>query len=183
MAKGQPIDVDVKAWIDTARNEVAFSHTWGVRGKPKGNSGKIDVAKGQPPTEIKFTLCDDQTGLDLEFYKDPDDAMWVDFAPDCPKQKGDAGQITFQSSSKKVLWVEDANSGPPCDLKYSLRFYGKEKDIGGVTYKPPYEYDPDLKNGGGGVGGITDYSFLSSPLTIALGVTALLALGAYLWMR
>lgn len=182
MAKGPPIHVDVTA-SRKGSEDVEFCHSWGIKGQPKANSGRIDVPKGQPPTDIKFTLVEDTTGLNLEFYSDPKDAMWVDMAPNCPKIPGDGGQITFQSSNKKILRVEDANSGDPCDLKYALRFYGDTKVIDGREYKPPYEYDPDLKNGGGGIGGITEYSMLNSPLTVVLAFTALVAIGAYLWMR
>jgi len=149
-AHGPPVDVDVWAWIDKRTKEVKFDHTWKVDGNAKPGK-RIDIPPGQNATAIRFKLVEDKTGLDLEFYSNPADAMWVDFAPDCPKMPGNAGQISFESSSPKMLRVVDANYGRPCDLKYSLRFYGKSATIGGVKYEPPYEYDPDLKNGGGGI--------------------------------
>lgn len=181
LKSGKPIDVDVWAWIDKPTGEVKFDHIWDLRGNPKNKKGTIDIPPGQPSTEIKFTLIEDKTGLDLEFYSDPDDAMWVDLAPNCPNQPGGGGQITFQSSSKKVLRVDDANAGQPCDLKYALRFYGMSKTIDGRDYKPPYEYDPDLKNGGGGNTGVGFFNVPGGILTVAAVGIALVAIAALLW--
>jgi hypothetical protein len=52
------------------------------------------------------------------------------------------------TSSNNLLKVVDANSGAACTLHYALRFSGDALGSG-----PPYVFDPDIRNGGGGVGG------------------------------
>jgi hypothetical protein len=142
------IDVDVRAYIDTITKKVEFDHEWDAPGKPK-KKGKIEVDYGAYMVPITFHLRD-ETGLGLEFYSTAQDAMYVGIGPDCPTGQGNAGQIQFNSAPKKdKLEVVDANTGDACDLKYTLRFSGNPNAAGKES--APYEYDPELRNGGGGV--------------------------------
>jgi hypothetical protein len=63
-----------------------------------------------------------------------------------------SGQIQFNYPyDPDELCVDDLNSNEPAMLfKYALRFDGKAgHQVGKTASCPPYEYDPDFKNGGG----------------------------------
>lgn len=172
---GNPIKVVVKAKIDPITKKVKFDEEWEVIGVNGKHTNPIVIPFKQPPTNIQFHL-DDDTGLHLRFYDEPRDAIYVSVGTECPKSRGDGdGQITFRSSSHQLLKIRDANMGDPCDMKYTLRFEGDDNIAG--NQEQPYVHDPDLKNGGGGIGG-----FNQSSLYLLIGGAALAALGyvAYL---
>jgi hypothetical protein len=149
MSRGNPIKVTVIADIDPKTQKVRWNHEWEFEGKPGKYKGKIDVAEGDWMVPIAFHLRD-ATGLRLKFYADPAQAMYVGPAPACPPPQGNGGQIIFPpSAAPHLLRVRDENSGDPIDLKYALRFDGDPNPAGGEA--APYVYDPDLKNGGGGI--------------------------------
>lgn len=168
---GNPIKVEVHACLDRETHKVKFDDEWEadwVNGKQKG---EIKVPYGTPPTEIHFHLRDD-TGLHLNFMRSFADVIYVSTGSACPPPRGNqGGQITFVSSSQNLLKVSNANSGGVCDMKYALRFNGQDNIAGGENQ--PYVYDPDLKNGGGGIGGI------NTTLYLLVG-GAVLAAAAYL---
>ena len=150
VTKGPPINVRVTASIDPA-GDVTYGHEWDFGGGPL-KYGKIEVPKDTPPTDIKFHFTD-RTGLRLSFYPSPSDAFYVDFAPNCPRSAGNAkGEFNLadppSSSSNMRLTVRDMNK-TACDLKYALRFDGDPYDDK-EGHHPPYAYDPELRNGGGG---------------------------------
>ena len=137
-----PVQVDVYAF--EADGEVFFAHSWRREGAPKGAKGNIKIEEGESQVPIKFHLHD-KTHLHLRFMDTQDEPIWVD-RNDCPTCWGDGdGQISEVRSSPNLLTVTDANSGDPCVLHYALRFTGRATDSG-----PPYEYDPEIRNGGGG---------------------------------
>lgn len=151
---GNPIKVEVHAWLDRATHKVQFSDEWEADWANGKQSGAIVVPHKTPATEIHFHLCDD-TGLHLNFMRNFTDVIYVSTGATCPPPRGNqGGQISFVSSSEKLLKVTNANSGSACDLKYALRFNGRDNIPG--SEKQPYVYDPDLKNGGGGVGGFNN---------------------------
>ena len=147
--QGPPINVRVTVSKDTD-GTITYNHEWDVGGGP-AKKGKIDVPKDTPPTDIKFHLTD-RTGLNLSFYPSPADAFYADLYPNCPKAAGDAGEFDLNDppskSSNKLLTVLDMNK-TACDLKYALRFDGDPYTDKNGTY-PPFAYDPELRNGGGG---------------------------------
>ena len=151
---GNPIKVEVHAWLDRDTHKVKFTDEWEsgwTNGKQKG---EIVVPAKTPATEIHFHLRDD-TGLGLNFMRNFADVMYVSTGATCPPPRGNqGGQISFVHSSPNLLKVTNANCGNPIDLKYALRFNGQDNLPGGENQ--PYVYDPDLKNGGGGVGGINN---------------------------
>ena len=147
---GGPIKVEVHAWLDRTTNKVTFDDEWEASWSNGKQKGEIKVPYGTPPSEIHFHLRDD-TGLHLNFMKAFADVIYVSTGSTCPPPRGnDGGQITFVSSTANLLKVNNANSAT-CDLKYALRFNGRDNSAGGENQ--PYVYDPDLKNGGGGIGG------------------------------
>lgn len=150
VTNGPPINVRVTARKDAA-GTVVYDHEWDFGGGPI-KTGKIEVPKDTPPTDIKFHLTD-RTGLRLRFYPSPSEAFYVDFAPNCPRSAGDAkGEFDLanppSSSSNMLLTVRDMNV-TACDLKYALRFDGDPYNDSEGRH-PPFAYDPELKNGGGG---------------------------------
>ncbi len=147
--KGKPIKVTVTAELDPHTGKVSWDHEWEHEGHPTKYQGRIDVAGGDWMVPIAFHL-QDRTNLHLKFYEDPTEAMHVGPATACPPPRGDGGQIVFPSrAAPKLLKVADRNSGDPVELKYALRFDGDPNPAGSEA--APYVYDPDLKNGGGGV--------------------------------
>jgi len=137
----RPVQVDVYAF--EADGEVFFAHSWRRVGAPKGNKGRIEVAKGEADVPIRFHLHD-KTTLHLRFLEGEDEPIWIDLN-DCPTCWGDGdGQIRDVSSTPRLLTVVDTNSGDECILHFALRFTGETSDVG-----PPYEYDPEIRNGGG----------------------------------
>ena len=143
----RPIIADVSAKL--VGDKVEFDLEWRKEGDPGGKASPIDVAKGDPPTPIHFHLRDD-TRLKLKFKADAEDAMWVNTTGCPPAGAGNGGQISFTSSSNNLLKVTDANSGDECTLYYMLRFDGDPHVDPDGKQHPPYEFDPIIRNGGGG---------------------------------
>jgi hypothetical protein len=137
--RARPLIVDVYAYLEG--EDVLFSQAWKREGDAKRSKGRIDIPHGQQDTPIHFHLHD-RTGLRLSFMSPAADAMWVAL-DDCPTCKGDAGQIVHDSVSQNQLKVTDLNAGKACTLHYALRFDGNATVEG-----PPYEYDPEIRNGG-----------------------------------
>ncbi|HEU0310455.1 MAG TPA: hypothetical protein VFR36_04470 [Sphingomicrobium sp.] len=136
------VQVDVYAYREG--DDILFSHAWRRQGDPNRRKGKIVIPHGEGDVPIHFHLHD-RSQLNLSFLANPADAMWVDLN-DCPTGAGNGNQINFVHSSPNLLRVEDDNSDPPCTLHFALRFAGDPTPSGG----PPYEYDPEIRNGGGG---------------------------------
>lgn len=146
------VQVDVFAIRDG--DDILFTHAWKRQGEPARRKGKIVIPHGEGDVPIHFHLRNKtDPRIHLEFLADPAQAMWVD-TRDCPTGAGNGGgQIRFNShpnpspdpSHPNQLIVTDDNSGGDLTLHYALRFTG---DV--VGSGPPYEYDPIIKNGGGG---------------------------------
>ena len=146
--KVRPIIADVSATL--VGNEVQFELEWRKEGDPGRKKGPIDIGKGEPSTPIHFHLRDD-TRLNLSFKSDPKEAMWVNTTGCPPTEAGDAGQIGFTSSSRNLLKITNANAGGECTMYYMLRFDGDAHAGPDGTLQPPYEFDPIIRNGGGGI--------------------------------
>lgn len=145
----KPIKVDVWAWRDKD-NGIQFDHDWQVQGNPAKQKGQVIVGQGEPATDITFQLTDDKTGLNLKFCSPASEAMYVGPAPNCPPPAGNGGQITYKLRQDKMLKVADANSVAALFV-YALRFDGDLNPQGPAgQQRPPYLYDPELRNGGGG---------------------------------
>lgn len=174
-AVGNPVKVEVHAAIDRLTKKVTFTDEWEAdwaNGKQKGD---ITVPYGTPPTEIQFHLRDD-TGLHLNFMRAFADVIYVGTGDECPPPRGNAGgQISFVSSTPNLLKIINANSGGACNLKYALRFNGQDNAAG--SEHQPYVFDPDLKNGGGGIPPKNDSSVVA--LLLGAGAVALLGYLAY----
>lgn len=147
-----PVSVEVIATLDWD-NGVGFLARWE---HPAGvwNSGPMVFKKGDPDRMIEYTLID-QTGLGLEFHSPADEAIWVD-SNACPVAKppagSDKGQIKDKNRpAKDKLTLKNVND-QTCTLHYALRFTGASwtRPDNSRTFDPPYEYDPDYRNGGGG---------------------------------
>ena len=180
--KVRPIIVNVYA-EKSDDGRVTFRHDWKFEGEPGTSKGTIDVPPGapnDPPTKMQFHLHD-STGLQLKFVRPTSDAMWVSQTDTCPDQAGDGGQISYNHPwSAKMLEVDDANSGPPCTLYYTLRFDGDPSTDPDGKKHPPYEYDPDIKNGGG-TNPIVDAKW-STLTVIAITAAVLTLMAAVLWL-
>lgn len=172
MGTSNPIKVEVHAELDPTSHKVLFTDEWEASWQNGKQKGPITVPYGTNATEIHFSLRDD-TGLGLNFMRNFADVIYVGTGTACPPPRGNqGGQITFRSSSANLLKVLNANSGNAIDLKYALRFNGQDNLAGGENQ--PYVYDPDLKNGGGGIGGVNNQAAY-----LLLGAAALAGL-AYL---
>lgn len=113
-------------------------------GQQDGDELVFDPGAG--PFNLTFDLADD-TNLDLAFYPDFADAIWVAVGSDCPTRPGDGdGAITPVSVADKKLVVTNQNAVGQT-LTFMLRFTG---NASGTDY-PPYVYDPGIVNGGGRV--------------------------------
>jgi hypothetical protein len=146
------IEANVRATLvlgtPPAADSVQFDCIWRSSDDPVGiwHSGPIDLPAKSREHKLEFTL-NDMSGKNLEFCPTGDSAMWVD-VDECPRSDPgngkDNGQIrdkAVDAANKKKLTLRDLND-VPCLLHYTLRFNGDDLTI-------PYEYDPDIKNGGG----------------------------------
>jgi hypothetical protein len=118
------------------------------------NSGPMVFATGDLNRKIEYDLVD-QTGLGLAFEQQADDCIWVADGS-CPTAKppngSDKGQIKDKDrASDKKLKLKNVND-VTCKLHYALRFTGEswERPDRTKTFNPPYEYDPEYRNSGGG---------------------------------
>jgi hypothetical protein len=147
----RPVRINVVAYEDDGL--VDFSYEWKFD-EPHApvQAGRIDLPAGKVAYELRFHLTD-RTTKNLEFIDPCEQAMWVAVGTDCPRRAGNgSGQIRFaHPHNRHQLVVDDLNSNVPAMLfKYALRFNGNPgEQVGKVTACPPYEYDPDFKNGGG----------------------------------
>jgi hypothetical protein len=145
--------IDVFADED-ASELVDFSHEWRFEDEPHGppKTGRMDLPAGTVAYRFHFQLRDG-TKRKLKFIDPCEEALWVTVGTDCPKRAGNgSGQIKFDHPyNPHQLIVVDLNSNVPAMLfKYALRFDGEPgEQVGKSTLCPPYEYDPDFKNGGG----------------------------------
>ena len=111
-------------------------------GKQDGDKLKFDANAGE--FELEFKL-DDQSGLQLAFYPDFADAIWVAVGDNCPTAAGNGnGAISPGTASQRKLVVSNANAVAQT-LTFALRFAGNAPG-GGET---SYAYDPKIINGGG----------------------------------
>jgi hypothetical protein len=112
-------------------------------GKQEGaDKLKFDAHAGD--FELEFKL-NDESGLQLAFYPDFADAMWVAVGDNCPTAPGNGnGAISPGTASPSKLVVSNANSIAQT-LTFALRFAGNAPG-GGET---SYIYDPKIINGGG----------------------------------
>lgn len=181
-AMNRPIVATVYA--ELANGVVKFDHDWKFDGDPTSKKGTIEVPRGTvgtPPATIKFQLRD-RTGLNLKFVNPTRDAMWVSKSVRCPRRRGTGGQISYPHPWEALtLTVEDANSGLECMLYYTLRFDGDPHTDPNGKRRPPFEYDPTIRNGGGtvpsGVGLLS-----TSTIVAAVTVVAVIAV-LYFWFN
>jgi len=151
-------NVHVDVFANTSKEGfVEFSHKWKFEDEPPppDSEGMIDLPAGKTAYQLHFHLKDNtDPKMDLSFIDQASEAMWVAVGDVCPTCAGNgAGQILFNHEpSKQQLVVDDLNSNVPAmKFKYALRFEGAKGQQAGDPPKqcPPYEYDPDFKNGGG----------------------------------
>lgn len=135
------LQVDVYSYREG--DDVLFSHAWRRQGDSRRQKGQINIPFGERDVPIHFHLHD-RSGLKLKFESTASDAMWVSDT-ECPTAAGNGGQINFDQSNPNLLKVSDTNS-EACLLHFALRFTGDE--LNGST---SYEYDPEIRNGGGGI--------------------------------
>ena len=149
-----PLVVEVIATRDWDKG-VDFLLRWEYP-KDVWNSGPMVFATGDLDRKIEYDLVD-QTGLGLAFEQQADDCIWVADGP-CPTTKPQKGSDKDQIKDKdrasaKKLKLKNVND-QPCNLHYALRFTGgswsRPEGAGTKTFNPPYEYDPEYRNSGGG---------------------------------
>lgn len=181
LAKGNPVKVEVRAYLNPVSHQVKFEETWESDwGKGSGNNQPINFPSTSQ-ANIHFHL-NDETKLDLKFlpYNPPrqpptkpkDYPIYVGTGPACPPAAGLQGdQISILSSSPNLLKVFNNNTSK-CDLIYALRFSGDD-NIAGNEYAP-YVDDPEIKNGGGGV---PFQNAGANYFALILGAAALAAIG------
>lgn len=185
LAKGNPVKVDIVAVIDPDTHQVVFHDTW------ESDWGK-GTSKNQPiifpqtaQANIHFNLSD-KTGLQLKFYPynpphqmptpPADYPIYVGTGPECPPPAGlNGGQITILTSASNLLKVFNNNTSQ-CTLHYALRFSGND-NIAGKT-QAPYVFDPEIRNGGGGVP-LQNARSNYVGLLLGVGAAALLGFLAY----
>jgi len=146
----KPLEVNVDVYAYREGDDVLFAHAWNLEGGQVRNKGRIKIGAGQGDVPINFVLHDN-TKLGLAYLDVDDDGVEGPFWCSqyaCPIKWGNGGGqiISIEKLSDTKLKVVDANKGGPRTLHYVLRFNGKAVGSG-----PPYEYDPDIRNGGGGV--------------------------------
>ena len=113
-------------------------------GKQDGQSLKFDKLAGA--FDVTFDLVD-ASGLNLAFYPEFADAIWVQAGTVCPPAQAGNGNGAIEAGkvSDKQLKMTNLNASPGT-LTYMLRFTGDARD----PLHPPYEYDPQIINGGKG---------------------------------
>lgn len=147
-----PLVVEVIATRDWDKG-VEFLLRWEY---PSGvwNSGPMVFATGDLDRKIEYDLVD-QTGLGLAFESQVKDCIWV-VDGSCPTAEPPSGSDKDQikdrdRASGKKLKVKNVND-QKCNLHYALRFTGAPwvRPDGARTFSPPYAYDPEYRNSGGG---------------------------------
>ncbi|NUT00019.1 MAG: hypothetical protein HOP96_03480 [Sphingomonas sp.] len=144
------IEVEVIATRDWDKG-VDFLLRWEF---PKNvwNSGAMIFAKDDLDRDLEYTL-NDQSGLGLAFETSVNDCIWVSDSG-CPTSSGgsDKGQIKDKDrASPNKLKLKNKND-TTYNLHYALRFTGSSwtRPDGTKTFNPPYAYDPEYRNTGGG---------------------------------
>jgi len=155
--KGQGVTVDVTAHPPGAPKP--YTIDWRFVGDPTGK-GDTDIVfpRNSGSHDMTFRL-NDQSGKGLLFKTPGIAAIWVKSGNGCPTGPGNGGNqmgVPTVSADRLTLEVNDDNSGNPRNLCYMLRF-----DPDGNNF------DPDIRNGGGGVS-----SRPSATLTTAIGAVA-----------
>lgn len=147
---GTPVIVDVLART-AAGGGVDFSHSWRWQDGTPGGSGSIDIprrGKDDNGTPIHFHLRDEtQPNRGLDFTDDLHGAMWVQ-RDGCPQERSADPEIPADqmNATPNLLKVFNKNS-EECTLHYRLRFKDRQGNA--------ESYDPDIRNGGTGLGGGT----------------------------
>ena len=105
---------------------------------------KLNFNQAAGAFTLTFELVD-HSGLGLEFYADPTQALWVSSNSTYPTQAGNGGgAITFTPIKNGKLIVDNANH-VAADLAFIVRFNSLQANA-----TPPYIYDPTIGNGGTG---------------------------------
>jgi hypothetical protein len=156
--QGLPVIVDVTAHPSGAPKP--YTIDWRFVGDPTGK-GDTDIVfpRNSGSHNMTFRL-NDQSGKGLLFKQSGTDAIWVKSGQGCPTGPGNGGNqmgVPTVSTDRLTLEINDDNSGSPRNLCYMLRF-----DPDGNNF------DPDIRNGGGGVGS----GGTSAALTTATGAIA-----------
>lgn len=135
MAKGVDINViadpegsGIRCWLD-------------IKTGGHGNGNKIDLPKDNN-YKMNFTLID-KTNLNLRFDASAPIFIREGGAGPCPTDVSTT-QILVDSCDANTLSVIDWNFGAERELYYQLNFVNK-------TGQQKFDYDPIIKNGGGGV--------------------------------
>ena len=153
--KGAPVTVNVTAHPPGAPQP--YSLQWRLGTDPWQND-PIDLPRNSGSHDMTFNLIDN-SGKGLRFRAQASDAMWVRTGNVCPTAPGNGNNQMSNgavSADRMQLTINDDNSGNRRNLKYALRFDPAGND-----------YDPDIRNGGGSIGGGT-----SAALTTTLGAVA-----------
>ena len=149
VARAATDQVNVRVFANEVDGNVVFTHDWSANGGPFQDP-PIRLPKFRPDWDLAYRLYDN-SGRNLQFPADADDAMWVTkvvgTSNACPTGKGNgSGHMSFGNVSstgphgrRDLLTVSDDNRGRGCTLRYMLRF---EPD------PSQYKYDPEIKNGG-----------------------------------
>lgn len=151
---GLPVEIDVFA--HPAGAPAPYTIDWRFQGGPSQGNTAISLPRNSGSHDMIFTLRDN-SGKNLRFKGTPEEAMWVSPGQQCPSGKGSgANQIRFGSVSQPdrlVLTVTDDNSGNRRNMQYMLRF-----DPDGNNF------DPEIRNGGGGFTLTTSTATIGSAL-------------------
>lgn len=153
--QGLPVIVDVTAHPPGSAEP--YTIDWRFQGQPGKGNTVINLPRGSGSHDMTFNLIDN-SGKGLRFKAAAADAIWVKSGKGCPTGPGHGNQMSNGSVSTDgmTLTINDDNSGNAQHLGYMLRF---DPD--------PNVFDPDIRNGGTGVGGGT-----SAALTTTLGAVA-----------
>jgi hypothetical protein len=151
------VEVKVSASLDK-NGRVEFDSCWHGDADPAGvwHPSPVDLPKGSGEHLVEFSV-DDQTGLDLEFYSNPNSSkkkyqsVWVQ-VDTCPQGGNGPHHKQIREKVRKSgqsLTFKDKND-TQCDIHYNLRFKGKPGHQADNPARPcpPYEYDPIIRNRG-----------------------------------
>ena len=162
--QGLPVTVNVTA--HPAGAPEPYTIDWCLQGQPWQGNTAIDLPRNSGSHDMIFNLIDN-SGKNLRFKPQARDAIWVRPGHNCPNAPGNGnGQMSngTVSADGMQLTINDDNSGSPRNLKYALRF---DPD--------PNMFDPDIRNGGTGVGGGTSLMLLTTTIGAVAGLAATMA--------
>lgn len=159
--QGLPVIVDVTA--HPPGSSESYTIDWCFQGQPSQGNTEIHLPRGSGSHDMTFRLIDN-SGKGLRFKAAAADAIWVKNGKGCPTGPGNGNQMSNGSVSadRMTLTINDDNSGNAQHLGYMLRF---DPD--------PNVFDPDIRNGGTGVGGGTSAA-LTTTIGAVVGVVATL---------